>query len=367
MRFTRLADSFVDAIVSIPLVGIDISDRNIKFVQFAQTHGGLVVSSFGKVEMSPGIVENGEIIDEVKLVQSLRGISVREGRLFRNRFAAVSLPEEKSFLRIIRVPRVKMEMLANTVRWELEGNIPLAAEDIYYDYEVVASGTSDLDHTDVLTVAFPRQTVEAYVAVLEKAGFIPMALELESQSLARALIDRDDPQSARVFVDIGASRTSFVLVGGGSIIFTSTIPLSGKEMNSVIGQALGVSLDEAEAAKHEAGLRQGLYENKVSGALRPLLDGLAREIEKHIDFYRDHLSHRHSSAPDVEMIVLTGGDASLIGIEAYLSRSIKKPVVVGDSFAAIRARSASYIPPLSRKEALQYTTAIGLAMREFDI
>jgi type IV pilus assembly protein PilM len=257
--------------------------------------------------------------------------------------------------------------LENTVRWELEGNIPLPPEEIYFDYEVVRPKVVEPDHYDVLVIAFPRTIVDQYVSVLKAAGLVPLALESESQSIARALADRTHPDESRIFIDIGASRTSFVLVGGGSMVLTSTVPLSGTSFHAAIAEALHVSPEEAETIKKEVGLDPNLREGKVYQVLKPLVDTLVEEIAKHIDFYRAHLLHHHNAIGDVESIVFTGGDANLIGLDAYIARLLKRPVLIGDSFTALKPVLGDYIPPISRKSALQFTTAIGLAIREMNI
>lgn len=366
MAFTKIFTSLADRMLAVPLIGLDIADRAIKFAEFSRHASGIKMSTYGRIIIEEKIVENGDIKNPEALVLALTSLRLG-GSIFHHRFAAVSLPEEKGFLRIIQVPRVKMEALENTVRWELEGNFPLPPEELYFDYEVVRPREMEPDHYDVLIIAFPRLIVDQYISVLKRAGYIPLALELESQAIARALADRVHPDDPKVFVDIGASRTSFVLVGGGSIILTSTIPLSGVSFHLAIQEALGVDLKEAEAIKQQVGLEENAYEGKVYRALKPLMDTLVNELEKHIDFYRDHLLHRHGIVGEVESIVCTGGDANLVGLDAYLARALKKPVLIGDSFSALKPVLGNYVPPISRKVSLQFTTAIGLAIREMNI
>lgn len=354
-------------LMSVPIVGLDISDRTVKFIRFSQRRLRIKVEAYGSVAIEEGVVVGGEIKKPEILIPKLAALKIQSGGIFRDRFVVASLPEEKSFLRIIQVPRVKAEKLHNAVRWELEGNIPIAPEEIYFDYEVAPSSDDKPDHFDVLTIAFPRTIVDTYVSVLRQAGFIPLALELESQSIARALVDRKDISTPRVFVDIGASRTSFVLIGGGTIILTSTIQLSGVEFNEAIMRALGITFEEAEEIKKKDGLRKNAHDGKAAAALKPILETLSDEIEKQIEFYRDHLSERHGASRDIESIVLTGGDASLIGLDAYLARALKKPVLMGNSFAALGTAFGNYTPPITPKDAMQFTTAIGLALRDIDI
>lgn len=367
MILTKTLAKLANRVITAPAIGIDISDRTVKFIQFAEKDSRLEVSDYGGALMERNIVADGEIKKPRALIDALCGLRIAGSGLWRDRFVVASLPEEKSFLRIIKVPRVKLDEVENKIRWELEGNIPLPPEDVYFDYEIMPGGEALADHFDVLTAACPKTIVESYVEVLRGAGMIPLALEVEAQSLARALIDRANPKDSRIIVDIGASRTSFVLISKGNIALTSTIALSGAGFHKLIGATLGVSLEEAEKIKQRVGLRRDLYEGKVGDALKPVLTELIREIEKHIEYYSSRISGLHENPKDISAIVLTGGEATLIGLDAFLAKALRKPVLIGDAFQAIRARRPGYIPPLSRRESLQFTTAAGLAMRSIEI
>lgn len=351
-----------ERILHVPLIGLDISDRSIKFIQFSGGRDAVRIETFGSAALQEGVVVDGEVKDPEQLAGALASLKVKGSGIFRDRFVAASLPEEKSFLRVIRIPRVKLEQLENSVRWGLEENIPMPLEEVYFDYEVVRQG--EPDHIDVLTVAFPRAIVDSYTDALRAGNFTPIALELESQSLARALVDRQHPYYSRVLVDIGASRTSFALIAEGTIALTSTIRLSGRDFTKAIADTFGLSHDEAEKIKLEAGLREDLYEGQVKTVLQPFMETLVKEMEKHMEFYRDHMSVRHGAPMDIDSVVLTGGDGNLIGLDAYLAKSLRKPVLVGDPFSGLKPFFGNYIPSIPRQEALQFTTAVGLGMRE---
>lgn len=359
----RILGSLARRMLAVPATGIDISDRSVKFIRFKKSGGYLRVDAHGTADVEEGVVVGGEIKKPDALISVLRKLPLG-GRL-KERFGVVSLPEEKGFVRVIQVPRIKLADLYNALQWELEGNIPLPPEEIYFDYEVIESGATP-DHINILTVAFPRAIVDMYASVLTEAGVKPLALELESQSIARALVDRARLSDAVIIFDIGASRTSIVLTQYGSLVFTSTIQISGNALNQAISRALGVSIEEAESIKKTAGLRPDQHEGKVFEALQPILLSLVEELEKHMHFYHDHPSGPGQTA-DIQKIVCTGGDASLVGLDAYLAKALHTPVMVGDPFVSISSLMGNQRPPLPRNISLQFSTAVGLALREIDV
>lgn len=366
MIFAKHFERVAERMLHVPVTGLDISDQTVKFIRFGKQGKQIRVGEHGGIPIEPGVVVNGEIKEPKALAEALRGASFGARPPFRERFVIASLPEEKSFLRVVQVPRIKTADLKNALRWELSETIPLPLEEIYFDYEVIPQAALR-DHLDVLTVAFPREIVDSYLAVFRAAGIVPMALELESQSIARALVDRLHPLDPVIILDIGASRTSFVMLYNGSIALTSTIPFSGKVLNQAIAGALDVDSAKAESIKKETGLRDKSASGAVRTSLQRALSPLVEETEKYTEYYRDHLAGRDGAVSDITKIVATGGDAALIGLDAYLARTLHKPVQIGDPFVALRSLLAEAVPPVPKNTALQFTTAVGLSIRDFDL
>ncbi|RJQ37557.1 type IV pilus assembly protein PilM [Candidatus Parcubacteria bacterium] len=345
-----------------PAFGLDISDLSIKFARIAAERGVFRLDVFGEIEVPAGVINGGEIQNESELIRLLRaGLRSETGQHVRERFCVASLPEEKSFVHILELPpNIHGEDLGNAVRWEVEGVVPLPITEMYYDYEPFGKGTTD--HQDVLLIAFPRSIIDSYHRVLIAGGFVPLALELESQSVSRALIKSGAPTKPTIIMDIGATRTSFILFAGGSLVFTKSIPVGGRELEQAIAAALGIPLEQARTVKIEAGLNRGMRDGKVFAALAPELGTIATELEQQLWFYRDHTASQHRDWGDVARVMLCGGDANLIGLEQYLSAAVRRETAVGNPFINV-AIPAGSVPPIPKNLSLKYTTALGLGLR----
>ena len=344
-------------------MGLDLSDLSVKFIRFDEHSGSSIrVRYTGSAELAPGIMVNGNIEKPEELSRVLSGLKTEDGRRIRGNLVVASLPEEKGFIQILRLAKVKSENMEAAVRWELESTVPLPVEEIYFDYETVSSAAHS-DHTDVFMLAYPRDVVDSYASTLREAGLIPVALELESQAVVRALIDLSNLLPMLV-IDIGATRTSFVLVAAGGIIHTSTIAISGQSFEGEIATNLGVSREKARELKVTSGLSVKRGGGDVARALAGTLQLLIEEILRHIEFYRDHAKDRAEPSDNIEKIILTGGDSNLIGIESYLARGLKVPVERGNPFGRVLARMGETTPPIPANMAHAYTTAIGLALRQ---
>lgn len=361
----KLLDRVVSHIVSPPVFGLDISDFTVKFIKISRRGNALGVDFFGEIDLPAGLVVGGEIRKEDELVHILkRDLISSNGQAVAGRFVSATLPEEKGFVHVVELPKMSLEEAGKAARWELEGVVPLPVEKLYFDYALLPSADS-IDHTDLLVTAFPKEIVDGYLRVLRNAGFIAVSLELESQAISRALWG--GREGAFIFVDLGATRTSFITIAGGFLLSTrSTTAISGSHFNKAIAERLGVSTEEAKRIKVEAGFSMAYKDGALYEALLPQISALGDELKQEILFFKEHPKHRHGMAIDISSVILSGGDANLTNLAAHLSIVLKKKVSVGNPFWRMIGQKCFY-PPFPKNDSLKYTTAIGAALRSINI
>ena len=348
--------------------GLDLSDLSLKIAKLKKRRNFLKLASWGEVKIKQGIIEQGEIKNETALIKIIKqGLNRVKGGL-NTRNVIVSLPEKKSFLQVIQMPRMKKEELKTAVLFEAENYIPLPSEKVYLDFQLVPPVYDHLDHFDILIAAFPKKIVDSYLSCLKKAGLSPLALEVESQSIARGLIKNGLSPFPLFIIDFGKTRASFIIFSGYSLRFTSSIPISSQKLTEAISQTLKVDLTEAEKLKLKYGLqpsKKTIKNKKISEAMTPVLTDLVREIKKYIRYYHTHSSHEHlaSDGKGIKEILLCGGGSSLKGLPDFISAELKIPVKLGNPWINILPEPLKQVPELPFKESLSYTTALGLALR----
>lgn len=360
--------------------GLDISDLNLKIIKLKKKGKNFSLVSFGEGEIKPGIIKGGEIKDEDKLAETIKESlkKVRGGKL-RTKYVVASLPEEKAFLQVIQMPKMAAEDLKSAVVYETENYIPLPIEQVYLDFQIVSPLYNHLDHLDVLIAALPKDTINPYISSLKKAGLQPLALEIESQAVARALIKNGVTNRPVLLIDFGANRTGFVVFSGRSLRTTSSILVSSNHFTELIAKNLKINFTEAEELKIKYGLEEKIQlkikdektekkieRGKVFDALIPALVDLTQQIKKHLDYYETHASHEHLP-PDgkgVSKILLCGGGANLKGLPELLTLELKIPVELGNPWVNILPEGQKEVPKLPFAKSLSFTTALGLALRE---
>ena len=348
--------------------GLDISDLSLKIIKLKKRGKFFDLASFGEEKIKPGIIKGGEIKNEKALVKIIReAITKVKGKKLRTKYVVASLPEEKAFLEVIQMPRMLEEDLKSAVIYEAENYIPLPIEEVYLDSQIVPPVYNHLDHLDVLIAALPKKTVDPYLSSLKKANLKPISLEIESLAMARALIKNETTTSPLLLIDLGETRTGFVVFSGNSLRFTSSIPVSSQSFTEIISKTLKINLAEAEKLKIEYGLQPGVKKGKeIFEALIPALSDLIEQIKRCLGYYQTHASHEHlpPNSKGVAKIFLCGGGANLKGFPEFLSSALKIPVELGNPWINILPESQKEVPELPLEKSLGFTTAIGLAFRD---
>lgn len=350
------------------LFGLDISESSLKFIKLSKKHNFFNIDYSNQVNLPAGIISEGVIKNEAALVEIIKKVfKSAKYKGLSTKYVSASLPEEKSFLEVIQMPKMTEKELESAVLFEAENYVPMPIDKLYLDFKVINQNIESLNHVDVLIVAMPKTTVDSYNSCLKKAGLIPTVLEVESQTIVRSLVKKETSLIPLVLIDLGKDDTDFIIFSGDSIRFTCSIPISSQQITEAISSEMNISLAEAEKIKINFNLTKkndSLESQKIASIIESILSNLAGEIKKYLDFHRDHISHEHSinkNSIDGEKIILSGGGSELEGITEFLFQKLKIPVELADPWVNVPFKNNKKFV-LSGKRSLSFSKAIGLAL-----
>jgi type IV pilus assembly protein PilM len=346
--------------------GLDISDLSLKIAEIKQQKNQLKLNVLDKSSLDEGIVEKGEIVDIERLAKSIKKLVSKKQKI-KTKQVIVSLPEEKSFVRVLQMPRMSKEEVKSAVEFEAENYIPFSPDKVYLDSHIIQSTEKDSKYIEVLLVALPKKTVDSYVSAIFQAGLTPIVMETESQATARAIIKGERIENPIFIADIGVTSTNFSVYRGSSLCFTSFIPFSSDRLTSAIAKSLKIQFSKAQKLKELYGFQQtGDRAKKLSEALSPVLTEFIYEIKKHIDYYQTHAKEKRlfGKEEEVKKLLLCGGGANLHGLLKFLSEETGLVVQKANPLVNLPVEEKR-IKGKDREKILPYATAIGLALRSY--
>jgi len=175
-----------------PAFGLDISGSSLKLMQLERSGTDSRLRAYNETVFPRGLMVNGAMPDEKSFLELLKGSmdKCKFGQLS-TRYVVVSLPESKSFVRVIQIPQMSDSEADSAVPVEAESFIPLPVDQVYLDWQKI--GYTE-DKMNILMIASPRDFVDSYVSVFDSAGLRLAALEVESQSCLRSLLPPWQPR-----------------------------------------------------------------------------------------------------------------------------------------------------------------------------
>jgi len=344
-----------------PAAGIDISDASVKWLVLKKNARRYSVVTYGEAPLEEGIVVQGAVRDVAALSAVLHEV---KKRLRGVRFAHAALPEEAAYVFEMHVPEgTSREQIYDLIEFEFEGRVPIAPNAAVFDFDTIQRHDEGAGQEIGVSV-FPRELAESYDAAFEGAGIGLLSLELEARSIARA-ITKDSDSSVTLLVDFGRARTGFAVLKRGIPIFTSTVEVGGDSITRALMEKLSLTLDEAIAFRNEQGLVPGDAQH-ASGLdlIAGTASALSDEITRHYHYWDTRRNERGERMTPVSNVVLVGGSSNLRGLTDYVAGRVQAPAYLGDVWTRVSDFDAA-IPPIARRESLQYATAIGLALRAY--
>lgn len=340
--------------------GLDIGYKEAKFVQLKTNNHGYRLVGMGAAALADGMVIDGVIAEPEELAKLLAaGLhDAAHGRIHA-RSAVIGLPQAQLFSRIITIPAVEENKLADAVLWEAQQYIPMPVNDLYTDHQIVERRKDEsgaVHEFEVLLVAAPRSIVDSYLKFCELAHITPRSMEMSLMANIRALRPSVEGGAA-LLIDAGSVATDMAVVTD-TIRVTTTINIGGETFTNAIATALKVTFHEAEEMKIKFGITKSDLQPKIQTAIAPHLKKILQEISKLIKYYEERT--RGTTRSTVKQIVMTGGNSRMPGLAHMISHATNLPV---DISAGWDRQHTVGVEKLPKNLGPIYNTAYGLACR----
>jgi type IV pilus assembly protein PilM len=293
--------------------------------------------------------------------ESLRRAWKRLGSRIKN--VALALPSSAVITKKIVVPAgLREDELEFQVETEANQYIPFALDEVNLDFQVVGQAPSGPEEVEVLIAASRKEKVEDRVAAAEAAGLKPIVMDVDSFAMQAAydLITNNLPNKGKgmtvALVDVGATIMHINVLHDNQSVYIREQTFGGNQLTQEIQRHYSLSAEEAETAKRQGGLPEN-YEAEV---LHPFLDTLAMEVARALQFF-----FSSTQFTKVDQILISGGVATLPGLDDIVTGRTQIPAMVANPFANM-ALSQRIKPSQLAADAPMLMIACGLAMRRFD-
>jgi type IV pilus assembly protein PilM len=310
--------------------GLDISDRSVEIIELEKVFR-FSVTTYGREELAPGVVENGRILDANALALKLKTLlkEVKPKRVSTNK-AIISLPETQVFIQCFTVDaNLKSTELSEAILDKVGTILPLNPDKMYWDF--IRKPLPDKTKALIIFVGVPRDIASGYVKFCNSIGLEVVSLSVESLSLARAILKKSDRQS--LIMDIGTLSTSLNFFDSNDCAQMSVIiPLAGQNFTDAIKTKLNLEGPDADDLKAKFGFKDS-SENNIRPHVLPVLDEMVKEVKDAINYYEATFKQK------LDDVYLIGGSALMPGIAEEIKLRIDRPIQIAVSGHNINLKS----------------------------
>ncbi len=337
-----------------PAVGLDIGSSLIKVVELKKGKG-LTLSNFGIKPLLPEAIVEGEIMDRDLVIETIRELWEDTG--LKTRHVVTSVSGRAVITKQITMDKMSEQEARDAIKWEAEQHVPFDIDEVYLDLQLIDDQSSDRQMS-VLLVAAKRDMINTRVDLIREAGLVPVIIDLDNFGMINAYEQNYgiSPETIAL-IDVGSEVSNLIVVRDGQFNFQKEIFVAGKTFTEAIQRNLNQTY-EASLALLGGEPVEDVSPDEVQPIIESVVEDLANSIDRSFSFVRT------ASADGVDRIILSGGNARIIGLADYLGQHHGVPVEIANPLKSIdydveifRGEDPEKISPL-------LMVGIGLAIRK---
>jgi len=353
-------------------LGIDIGSRVVKALLARQVADRVNVDAASMFAFDPSWSGDGVIRDPRSLGRLLQERLQQEGAY--NPFAVLSIPSQLATLRWVSLPYMTGDDLREAARFKVKRHLPFPVDAAYVEATIPAI-EGDETQGQSLVIVVKRDVVDSRAEVLEHAGIIPLAAELEAQAILRIVERKLQERSALwrdasvTIIDLGSMNTNMYVVQNRRLQFMRGIKFGSERIARSAATELSLPYEAIERAIGREGAEvslDGMLSLEVEDQAARVnihadLDKLTLEFLRLLRYFRS-LHPERSYAGILDHVIVCGGLAGLRGFAEYLHEALGLRVERARPFSGMAGRfnRDTFESIVNRQEA--FTVVLGLAL-----
>lgn len=372
------------------VIGVDIGSRLIKVV-LAEAAGPShwKITRAASCSTPQDAVKDGIIVERRAAADALKALLTVAG-LSHATSAVAAVAGPGVMVRHVQLPKMSEATLRKSVKYEAAKYISVSVDDSCIEFEILGPAVGADEKMDVMLVAVPQEMINSRLETLEMADLEPISMELEAFAVQRALIDasatRPGEGTSLAVLTMGASFSELDVIANGYHALSRNIPIAGNQFTNSLKTEHKCTWEEAEQIKSTVDMSALLNPEadqeatKLARCVQPVLDEVMREVRRSTNYFRSQVNEgsiglpsqviaesepgRGAGLANVSRLIVTGGSASLMGLERYMSARLGMPVEVWNAFENPNFETVTLPPDVVARQHTVFSQCLGLALKE---
>ncbi|MCD6282211.1 pilus assembly protein PilM [bacterium] len=275
--------------------------------------------------------------------------------------AAVAFQERKSILRLLSMPVMPDDELANTIRFEFDQVMEESIEEFTIDYTILGEVEGDEGQTkySILVAIVPKNSLYPYIEAVEAAHLPLVRIDLPVIANISALHMTDERSLNRnvVVVHLEQAGGDVVLFDKGNLAFVRRITAGLSELKYTFSGAI----ETQEDIESIGGYKQDDYKlpDEHTDLAKPLIEMVMAEVERTLSFYKSQMQMLDYSYDE---LVLCGTGVWPRNLATFMDKDMDEDVKLANPLSEVK-RAFTFTPEVEESMTMpQFSTALGLAL-----
>ena len=346
--------------LSLPVAGIEICNKSIKYIEFFNKKGFFSVKKFGEVFLPPNIVKDGSVINRNALVKALTEVKNN----ISSDFVKLSIPEEQTYIFNVKLPKEAKTNVKEALEFKIEENVPLKLEESSFEFEIVEDKASSQDVTLNVSV-IPQKIISDYTNIFDQVGIYPISFETESKMVASSVVLRGEKKSS-IIVNIKDDSTVLIAVINGFVRLTSIISVGESTIRENLLKT-GLFSDELVNGKFFENdfSFETTYTKESYSSLVNIFSIFKDEIEKFNEYVIEKFPNTETpTKKNINKIILCGKSSTLPGLAKHINQNIHAEIILANAFSNVFDVGKD-VSSLKFSDSLSFVTPIGLVISSY--
>ncbi len=354
--------------------GIDIGQSALKALRCRPSADNTKIEAdafdyieYPKILSQADAVEAPELVHEA-LKQFLSRNSVRGDKV------VMSAAGQSGLARFIKLPPVESKKIPDIVRYEAKQQIPFPLEEVVWDYQQMAGGSTDdgfaleaevglfaMKRDQVYRTMKPFDRVDVEVDIIQ---LTPLALynyicfDQLTDLPPPDLYDPEDPPKSVVVLSLGTDTTDLVVTNGYRV-WQRSVPIGGSHFTKALTKDLKLNFATAEHLKRNAS--QAEDPKALFQAMRPVFNDLLTEVQRSLGYFKNM-----DKKATIGRVVALGNVMRLPGLQRYLAQNLGYELAKVDSFRGLTG-SGIVDAPAFKENLLAFGVCYGLCLQGLNV
>jgi type IV pilus assembly protein PilM len=308
-------------------LSIDFSPAFVKIAYIESSGGGFTLLAYDLKKALSAEEERPQVVEFINNFLKANSISEKEVSL------TISGPDS-ILIKQLSLPVVPKEEILQAIKWQLKTEAPFDLENAVFDWQVVREYTDEegARKSEIMCIFAKLEVINKYLSIISECNLAPLRISSSPFNYANILSRLPDNPPIAAVLDIGYKESTLCIYKNHKLNFIRKLAFSSEKLTqSLVGTLtsdkgdITVTYEKAEEIKKAFGipqdetvlLRDDIRAIHIISLMRPLLEGLVRELRRSFDYFSSNFKEEEPS-----LIYMSGGGANLKNLDWYLNKEL---------------------------------------------